>query len=49
VRHYRNLHKTFGRLERLLSEFRFGTVREVLETVGAPVRSRPVEVCLEAV
>lgn len=30
VRHYTNLHKTQGRLERLLAEFRFGTVSEIL-------------------
>ena len=33
-RHYNNLHKCEQRLRRLLGEFRFGTVREVLETRG---------------
>ena len=30
VRHYTNLRKTEGRLRRLLGEFAFGTLREVL-------------------
>jgi polysaccharide deacetylase family protein (PEP-CTERM system associated) len=34
-RHYRNLDLTEGRLRRLLTEFRFGTIREVLNKAGA--------------
>ena len=34
-RHYRNLDLTEGRLRRLLTEFRFGTIREVLNEAGA--------------
>jgi hypothetical protein len=30
-RHYRNLDRTEARLRRLLAEFRFGTIRDVLE------------------
>jgi hypothetical protein len=30
-RHYNNLDKTFGRLERLLSDFRFSSFRRVFE------------------
>jgi hypothetical protein len=33
-RHYNNLHKTQGRLRRLLSEFSFSTMRDVLEARG---------------
>lgn len=40
-RHYRNLHLTEGRLRRLLKEFRFGTVSEVLAEVR-PEGSPPV-------
>jgi polysaccharide deacetylase family protein (PEP-CTERM system associated) len=29
-RHYSNLHRTLGKLDRLLTTFRFGTIREVL-------------------
>lgn len=32
LRHYRNLHDTEARLTRLLAEFRFGTVADVLDT-----------------
>ena len=39
LRHYRNLAKTETRLRRLLREFRFGTIREVLEReAAAPLR-----------
>jgi polysaccharide deacetylase family protein (PEP-CTERM system associated) len=34
-RHYRNLHKTEGRLQRLLQDFAFGTVSEVLAQAAA--------------
>ena len=34
-RHYRNLELTEGRLRRLLKEFRFGTVSDVLGQCGA--------------
>ena len=34
LRHYGNLGRTFGRLARLLSEFRFATVIDVLEAMG---------------
>jgi polysaccharide deacetylase family protein (PEP-CTERM system associated) len=33
-RHYRNLHKTEGRLRQLLTDFRFDTVASVVEHVG---------------
>lgn len=33
-RHYTNLHRCEARLRRLLGEFRFATMREVLETAG---------------
>lgn len=46
VRHYRNLDKTEGRLRRLLGEFQFGTVSELLavqpgreESAAAPLSS----------
>jgi polysaccharide deacetylase family protein (PEP-CTERM system associated) len=39
-RHYLNLAHTLPRLERLLAEFRFGTVREVLEERGL-IDARP--------
>ena len=35
LRHYRNLDKTEGRLRRLMREFRFGPVRDVLGQAGA--------------
>jgi polysaccharide deacetylase family protein (PEP-CTERM system associated) len=44
ARHYRNLHKTESRLERLLDEFAFGTVQQVLSRlVGSevPAAERP--------
>jgi polysaccharide deacetylase family protein (PEP-CTERM system associated) len=34
-RHYRNLDKTYGRLEKLLTQFRFATVQEVLSGLSA--------------
>lgn len=47
-RHYRNLHKTYGRLEQLLAEFRFAPVSEILlrqelrlEASGAGVPGAP--------
>jgi len=33
-RHYNNLHKCEGRLRRLLGEFQFSTMRDVLESRG---------------
>ncbi|MCC6127012.1 MAG: DUF3473 domain-containing protein [Pirellulales bacterium] len=33
-RHYRNLHRTLGKLDRLLGSFRFGSMREVLAEQG---------------
>ena len=39
-RHYVNLQRTLPRLERLLAEFRFGTMREVLEREGHAERLR---------
>jgi hypothetical protein len=33
-RHYNNLHKCEGRLRRLLGEFSFSTMRDVLEQRG---------------
>jgi polysaccharide deacetylase family protein (PEP-CTERM system associated) len=36
-RHYANLDKTAGRLRRLLQDFRFGTVSEVLDLQAAPL------------
>jgi polysaccharide deacetylase family protein (PEP-CTERM system associated) len=39
-RHYVNLHRTLPRLERLLAEFRFGTMREVLAREGHEERLR---------
>jgi polysaccharide deacetylase family protein (PEP-CTERM system associated) len=42
VRHYLNLDRTLGRLEGLLDRFRFGTVSQALEEVGAdPARGEP--------
>jgi polysaccharide deacetylase family protein (PEP-CTERM system associated) len=38
-RHYTNLGKCEGRLERLLDDFRFGTVRDGLEKLGLIARS----------
>lgn len=41
-RHYLNLERTLPRLETLLAEFRFGSLREVLEAEGAlEPRTRP--------
>jgi polysaccharide deacetylase family protein (PEP-CTERM system associated) len=42
LRHYTNLGKCEGRLERLLDDFRFGTVRDGLETLGLLSRSASV-------
>lgn len=36
LRHYLNLHKCEARIERLIDEFRFGTVSEVLATLRLP-------------
>jgi polysaccharide deacetylase family protein (PEP-CTERM system associated) len=36
LRHYRNLDETEARLKRLLADFRFGTMREVLQPLSAP-------------
>lgn len=41
LRHYRNLHKTEGRLRRLLSEFPFGTVSDVLKRAAAQDEPTP--------
>lgn len=41
-RHYNNLDKCMGRLERLLQDFRFGSVTDVLEEIVLP--SQPVAV-----
>jgi polysaccharide deacetylase family protein (PEP-CTERM system associated) len=38
VRHYRNLAKTEWRLRRLVAEFRFGTVSDVLACVGGHLK-----------
>jgi hypothetical protein len=35
LRHYRNLHETEARLERLLRDFPFGTMRSLIQ--GAPL------------
>jgi Domain of unknown function (DUF3473) len=42
-RHYTNLHRCEGRLRRVLGDFRFGTMRRVLEQRGLllPVSRRP--------
>jgi polysaccharide deacetylase family protein (PEP-CTERM system associated) len=37
LRHYRNLHKTEARLRRLLQDFRFGTLRQIVRDVAAEV------------
>lgn len=42
-RHYNNLHKTEGRLRRLLSEFSFSTMRDVLETRGMLKKRAPTQ------
>jgi polysaccharide deacetylase family protein (PEP-CTERM system associated) len=39
-RHYRNLHKTGERLRRLLRDFRFGPVREILTPFDGPAPAR---------
>jgi polysaccharide deacetylase family protein (PEP-CTERM system associated) len=41
-RHYVNLHRTEGRLVRLLQDFRFGTLSEALGRVCPQVAARPV-------
>jgi polysaccharide deacetylase family protein (PEP-CTERM system associated) len=40
-RHYNNLHKCEGRLRRLLGEFRFSTMRDVLEARGILKKRSP--------
>lgn len=40
-RHYHNLERTERRLRRLLKEFRFGTVSQVLTEVAGPTRAAP--------
>jgi polysaccharide deacetylase family protein (PEP-CTERM system associated) len=42
VRHYTNLHRCEPRLRRLLGEFQFAPMREVLEAAGLLPRARPV-------
>jgi polysaccharide deacetylase family protein (PEP-CTERM system associated) len=42
VRHYRNLDQTELRMHRLLSDFRFGTLKSLLPSDPAPVASLPV-------
>jgi hypothetical protein len=46
LRHYRNLDKTEHRLQRLLREFRFGTIADVLASrkVDAGLAVVPVEI-----
>ncbi len=39
LRHYRNLDQTEPRLKRLISEFRFGTMRQILQPMGATRRA----------
>ena len=46
-RHYRNLHKTEGRLKRLLQDFAFGTISEVLAQAAA-AQGVPAPVLAEA-
>jgi polysaccharide deacetylase family protein (PEP-CTERM system associated) len=48
-RHYNNLDKCEGRLRRLLQEFGFGTVRQVLTALGLLDRTRPVAPAARAV
>jgi polysaccharide deacetylase family protein (PEP-CTERM system associated) len=45
-RHYRNLAKTESRLRALLSQFRFGTVRQLLETKGLTTSDGPASAAL---
>ena len=40
-RHYRNLHKTEGRLRALLRDFHFGTVRDLLASCAGTVEHDP--------
>jgi polysaccharide deacetylase family protein (PEP-CTERM system associated) len=48
-RHYNNLHKCEGRLRRLLGEFRFSTMRDVLESRGMLKKSAaPLKAALAA-
>jgi hypothetical protein len=44
-RHYRNLEATESRLNRLLTDFRFGTMREILQPLSV---SRATHVGAEA-
>jgi polysaccharide deacetylase family protein (PEP-CTERM system associated) len=46
-RHYNNLHKCEGRLRRLLGEFQFSTMRDVLESRGM-LKKRPAAPNLDA-
>jgi polysaccharide deacetylase family protein (PEP-CTERM system associated) len=45
-RHYRNLAKTESRLRALLTQFRFGTVAELLETKGLTAPNSPASATL---
>lgn len=48
VRHYHNLHKTESRLQRLLGQFTFGTVSEVLaRSTGATVHPAGLDVAMK--
>jgi polysaccharide deacetylase family protein (PEP-CTERM system associated) len=40
-RHYRNLHKTEGRLQRLLTDFRFGTMSELIAALPVDCMTGP--------
>ena len=42
-RHRHNLHRTEARLERLLEDFRFAPVREVMELSGKVVKATKME------
>jgi polysaccharide deacetylase family protein (PEP-CTERM system associated) len=46
IRHYSNLHRTERRLRRLLKEFRFGTVSEVLEQFHAHGTVPGIDQCI---
>jgi polysaccharide deacetylase family protein (PEP-CTERM system associated) len=49
LRHYRNLDQTERRLRRLLAEFKFGTMRQILQPLKAqrtaPVAAEPLPYC----
>jgi polysaccharide deacetylase family protein (PEP-CTERM system associated) len=49
LRHYTNLHRTEARLRRLIGEFKFGPVREVLSMRGLPVTERAPQVAQAAI